>query len=73
MGTTLSPLVIVLLALWELGWTGVACWHAARKNDKNWYIFFCLITLLGIPEIIYVIMQKKNDTPAQSTSRTAED
>ena len=62
METTLSPLLIVLLALWELGWTAVACWHAARKDDKGWYIFFSLITLLGIPEIIYLVKQKTTET-----------
>ncbi len=64
MEMNLSPLVIVLIFLWELGWTGVACWHAARKNDKGWFIAFCLISILGIPEIIYLIKQKNSDSPA---------
>ncbi len=63
MEMTLSPLVIALLVLWELGWTGVACWHAARKNEKGWFIFFCLINLAGIPEIIYFIKQRQTAPP----------
>ena len=64
MENAVSPVIIALLVLWELTWTGVACWHAARKNDKNWYILFCILTLGGIPEILYLLTQKKADSSA---------
>lgn len=52
-------LAIILLALWEVTWTGVACWHAARDGHKGWYLFFLIINFLGIPEMIYLSKQKK--------------
>jgi len=49
--------LIILLALWELYWTYHACWLAAQRNEKKWFLFFLIFNLLGIPEIIY--LQKK--------------
>ena len=49
--------LIILLALWELYWTYHACWLAAQRNEKKWFLFFLMFNLLGIPEIIY--LQKK--------------
>tara|TARA_Y100001949_G_C15865022_1_gene276827 strand:+ start:214 stop:411 length:198 start_codon:yes stop_codon:yes gene_type:complete len=45
---------LVILILWEIYWTVTACWLAAKRGDKGWFIFFLIFNLLGIPEIIYV-------------------
>jgi len=45
---------LVILILWEIYWTVTACWLAAKRDDKGWFIFFLIFNLLGIPEIIYV-------------------
>ena len=50
--------LIILLALWELFWTYQACWLAAQRNERKWFLFFLMFNLLGIPEIIY--LQKKS-------------
>ena len=57
--------LIILLALWELYWTYHACWLAAQRNEKKWFLFFLMFNLLGIPEIIY--LQKKKAGAAVST------
>jgi len=47
-------LLIILLVIWEIYWTYKACWIAAKRGDKKWFLFFLIFNLLGIPEIIYV-------------------
>jgi len=42
------------LVIWEIYWTYKACWIAAKRGDKKWFLFFLIFNLLGIPEIIYV-------------------
>ncbi len=54
-----TPLLVAVLAIWEIFWTGSACWYAARKGEKAWFVFFMVITLAGIPEILYVVQQRK--------------
>lgn len=51
--------LIILLALWELYWTYQACWLAAQRNEKKWFLFFLMFNLLGIPEIIYLQKKKR--------------
>jgi len=55
--------LIILLVLWELYWTITACWLAAKRGDKGWFIFFLIFNLLGIPEIIYVRKHKNSLSP----------
>ena len=52
-------LLIVVLLLWEAFWTYKACWLAAKQDQKIWFVVFLLFNLLGIPEIIYLIYNKK--------------
>jgi len=51
---------IVLLTIWEIYWTYTACWLAAKRGDKVWFITFIVFSLLGIPEIIYVRKYRKS-------------
>ena len=46
--------LIILLTLWEIYWTYTACWLAAKRGDKAWFLFFIIFSLFGIPEILYV-------------------
>jgi hypothetical protein len=46
--------LIILLAIWEVYWTYTACWLAAKRGDKAWFLSFIIISLFGIPEILYV-------------------
>lgn len=45
---------MVPLAIWSVLWTGLALWHAARRGEKWWFIFFLLVHTVGIVEIIYL-------------------
>ncbi len=50
---------LVPLAIWSVLWTGLALWHAARRGDKWWFIFFLLVHTIGIAEIIYLVFVVK--------------
>ncbi|MEI8061007.1 MAG: DUF5652 family protein [Candidatus Berkelbacteria bacterium] len=55
--TTIStwlPVVIGILALWEIPWKGVALWKAARNKDLAWFIILMIVNTLGILEILYI-------------------
>lgn len=45
---------LILLMIWSLVWTGLALWHAAKRNDKIWFVVFLLVHTAGILEIIYL-------------------
>ncbi len=47
------------LALWSLVWSALALWHAARREQKGWFIFFLLIHTMGIMEFIYLLFVAK--------------
>jgi hypothetical protein len=43
-----------MLTAWELYWTYHACWLASKLDDKKWFLTFLVVSLFGIPEIIYI-------------------
>lgn len=61
---------IGLLVIWSLVWKGLSLWHAAKRNDKGWFILFLVIHTAGIIEFIYLLLVAKVFTPrVQSRSR----
>jgi hypothetical protein len=54
-----NPTMLVLLSLWEGVWTLLACWFAARNNQKLWFLAVGFLQLLGILEIIYLATQTR--------------
>lgn len=57
--------VIFILVVWELVWKLIAMWKAAHNNEKVWFICIALINTLGILPIIYILINKNKDKPAQ--------
>ena len=58
-GWFLVPGFIIPLALWSLVWTGLSLWHAARRSEKWWFIFFLLVHTAGIVELLYLVFVAK--------------
>lgn len=54
--TDTQVIIIVVLALWELFWKGVALWRAAHQNQRSWFIALLLINSAGVLPIIYMLM-----------------
>ncbi|MGQ9543522.1 MAG: DUF5652 family protein [Candidatus Bathyarchaeia archaeon] len=50
--------IIIPLAGWSFFWMALGLWFSARNSDKGWFIFFLLVHLVGIPEIIYLRMRR---------------
>lgn len=63
------PEFVIPLALWSVFWTGLTLWHAARRTEKGWFIFFLLIHTAGILEIIYLIFVAKAFTTSVKPAR----
>ena len=51
------PLIIVI-SLWEVVWTALACWRAARRGNPLLFIIFLAVNFFGIPEIVYLIITR---------------
>jgi len=54
-----SIAILLVVALWTLFWKGAALWHAARKKEKFWFVGLLLINTLGILEIVYLLIFRK--------------
>ena len=52
------PVFYVLIA-WSFSWKGVALWHAARNQQKIWFIIILLVNTIGVLEIIYLLFFRK--------------
>jgi hypothetical protein len=51
--------IIILLAIWEMIWKGIALWHAGKKQQMTWFVFIFIFNTVGILPIIYLILNKK--------------
>ncbi len=52
-------IIFVLLALFAIAIKGYALWHAAKRNEKWWFIALLLINTLGLLELVYLIFIAK--------------
>lgn len=41
--------------LWSLTWKGLALWHAAKRNEKWWFIGLLVVNTVGILEMCYLL------------------
>ncbi len=55
MGSFIWPWFIVPVAVWSACATGFALWHAAKRNEIGWFIFFLFVHTAGILEILYLL------------------
>lgn len=64
------PATIAVLVLWSIVWTGLALWHAAKRNDRGWFILFLVVHTVGILEILYLLFVVRiHHSPVQPKSR----
>ncbi len=54
--------IISIIIIWEIIWTGLAMWKAAKKNHLTWFICFLIISFFAIPEIVYLTVYKDRES-----------
>lgn len=54
-----SP-IFYLLLIWAFIWKGIALWRSARNNQLAWFVALLIVNTLGILEIIYLLIFRKN-------------
>ena len=63
MNTLLSPYFFFPAIIADVVLTGFAMWLAARRNEKGWFIIFLVVQLFGIPELIYLLINRNKKNP----------
>lgn len=66
MDFNLSPTqttALVIAAVWELIWKGLALWRSSQKRDLAWFVAILIINSVGILPIIYLLMHREDKTP----------
>jgi len=51
--------ILYILFVWSLIWNGFALWHAARNEQRNWFIVLLVIHTAGILEVLYLFVFAK--------------
>jgi methionyl-tRNA synthetase len=46
--------ILVLLAVWETIWKGIALWRAGVDRSLVWFVLMFVLNTCGILEIIYI-------------------
>jgi len=46
--------LMLVLVIWTVYWKYHALWHAAKQDEKWWFLAMLLINTLGILEILYL-------------------
>lgn len=48
---------LLVLAVWELVWKGIALWRAARNGHRVWFVLMLVLNTAGVLPIIYILWQ----------------
>lgn len=51
--------LIFTLFVWSLFWKGLALWHAAKLEQRNWFIVMLVVNTVGLLEIAYLFFFAK--------------
>ena len=46
--------LIILIVIWDLYWKIQSIWHAAKKNEKQWFIVLIIFNTVGLLPIYYL-------------------
>jgi len=53
--------IIIILAIWELVWKGLALWKSARNNHSGWFVCVLIFNTLGILPILYLLLHRDKE------------
>lgn len=57
---------LIVLLIWETVWKIIACWKAAKRDQRWWFVVMAIINTAGLLEIIYIVFFQKKQ-PQQHT------
>ena len=60
--------IIIVIALWELVWKGLALWKAAHNEHLAWFVIILIINSAGLLPIIYLLMHRNKLKLSQKTA-----
>lgn len=55
-----ASIVVAIVLLWSIAIKGVALYHAARRDEKFWFVGLLFINSIGILEIAYLFFFAKD-------------
>jgi methionyl-tRNA synthetase len=55
-----SYLLFWFALIWAVVWKGFALWHSARNLQKKWFIVLLVVNTLGVLEIAYLFLFRKD-------------
>jgi hypothetical protein len=50
----LPPYAMYVVLIWSIIWKGLALWHSAKNNQRNWFVVLLVINTVGILDIVYL-------------------
>lgn len=53
------PFGVGALVVWSGMWTALCLWHAARRNELGWFLWFLLVHTAGLVELWYLVFVAK--------------
>lgn len=56
--TATQMTLFIILLFWELVWTSLALWKAARHSQPFWFAVMLIVNTAGILPIIYLILSR---------------
>ncbi|MEK7184558.1 MAG: DUF5652 family protein, partial [Patescibacteria group bacterium] len=51
---TIGAILFFIIAIATVALKGYALWHAAKRDEKGWFVALLLINTLGILELVYL-------------------
>jgi methionyl-tRNA synthetase len=54
-----KSLMFTTILIWSIFWKGLALWHSARNKQKYWFVALLIINTIGILEIIFLALFKR--------------
>jgi predicted permease len=69
----MNTYVLVVIAIWELIWKGIALWKSARHSQRNWFVAILVFNTIGILPIAYIyFFQKKKPSEKKEVPEKKE-
>lgn len=56
--STTWTVTLLILAVWELVWKGIALWKAAHNDQSGWFVALLIVNSVGILPIIYLLTHR---------------